>query len=82
MQAAEQAVRDIEVPVVPATREAVADYGLYIGTEVPQAGLGIPFYKGAVEEGHNFAFSATAAASSARPASTAAPPRSPGSSAT
>lgn len=49
-------VRDLEVPVVPATAEAVADYGLFIGTEVPQAGLGIPFYKGAVEEGHNFAF--------------------------
>lgn len=51
-----EAARVIDVPVVPATAEAVADYGLFISTEVPQAGLAIPFYKGAVEEGHNFAF--------------------------
>ncbi|MFY0538060.1 hypothetical protein [Nannocystis pusilla] len=77
-----QAVRDIEVPVVPASREAVADYGLYIGTEVPQAGLGIPFYKGQSKRATTSRSSATAAASSARPASTGAPPRSPGSSGT
>jgi ureidoglycolate lyase len=50
------ALREIDVPVVPAAAEAIADYGLYIGTEVPQAGLAIPFYRGAVEEGHNFSF--------------------------
>ena len=46
----------IEVPVLEATRDNVADYGLFIGTDVPNAGLTIPFYKGAVEEGHNIPF--------------------------
>jgi ureidoglycolate lyase len=46
----------IEVPVVHATRENVAALGLFIGTDVPNAGLAIPFYKGAVEEGHNIPF--------------------------
>jgi ureidoglycolate lyase len=46
----------VEVPTVPATRENLADYGVLIGTDVPNAGLTIPFYKGAVEEGHNLAF--------------------------
>ncbi|HEY8376599.1 MAG TPA: ureidoglycolate lyase [Nannocystis sp.] len=49
-------LRELDVPVVPGTREAVADYGLFIGTDVPNAGLTIPFYRGAVEEGHNFPF--------------------------
>ena len=49
----------IEVPIVPATRENVADYGLFIGTDVPDAGLTIPFYKGSVEEGHNIPFACT-----------------------
>ncbi len=48
--------RVLEIPVIPGTREAVADYGLFIGSDVPEAGLPIPFYKGAVEEGHNFPF--------------------------
>jgi ureidoglycolate lyase len=51
-----QPVRELDVPVVPGAPEAVADYGLFIGAEVPQAGLAIPFYKGSVEEGHNFPF--------------------------
>ena len=38
-----------EVPVVPATRDNTAKYGVFIGTDVPVAGLGIPFYQGAVE---------------------------------
>ena len=46
----------IEVPVIHATRENVAELGLFIGTDVPNAGLSIPFYKGAVEEGHNIPF--------------------------
>jgi ureidoglycolate lyase len=46
----------VEVPIVPATRQSIAPYGLFIGTEVPDAGLKIPFYKGSVEEGHNFPF--------------------------
>ena len=50
------AARVLEIPIVPATRENVADYGLFIGTDVPNAGLTIPFYKGAVEEGHNLPF--------------------------
>ncbi len=39
-----------------ATRENTAAYGTFIGTDVPSAGLSIPFYKGAVEEGHNLPF--------------------------
>lgn len=46
----------VDIPVVPATRESVAAYGEFIGTDVPAAGLGIPFYRGSVEEGHNLAF--------------------------
>ncbi len=44
------------IPVVDATRENVADYGMLIATDVPHAGLTIPFYKGSVEEGHNLPF--------------------------
>jgi ureidoglycolate lyase len=46
----------IQVPVLQATRENTAAYGILIGTDVPNAGLTIPFYKGAVEEGHNLPF--------------------------
>lgn len=46
----------LELPVVQATRENVQDYGLFIGTDVPDAGLKIPFYQGSVEEGHNIPF--------------------------
>jgi ureidoglycolate lyase len=46
----------LEVPVLQATRENVAAVGLFIGTDVPRAGLSIPFYKGSVEEGHNLPF--------------------------
>ena len=35
---------------------AIADYGVFIGTDVPAAQLAIPFYQGAVEEGHNLPF--------------------------
>jgi ureidoglycolate lyase len=46
----------VDIPVVQATRDSVAPYGLFIGTDVPAAGLAIPFYQGAVEEGHNLPF--------------------------
>lgn len=46
----------LDVPILDATRENVSGYGLFIGTDVPNAGLSIPFYKGAVEEGHNIPF--------------------------
>jgi ureidoglycolate lyase len=46
----------VDIPVVPATRDSLAPYGQFIGTDVPAAGLGIPFYRGAVEEGHNLPF--------------------------
>ncbi len=46
----------IDVPIIQATRDNLAEYGVFIGTEVPDAGLTIPFYKGAVEEGHNLDF--------------------------
>jgi ureidoglycolate lyase len=45
-----------DIPVLDATRENTAAYGLFIGTDVPNAGLSIPFYKGSVEEGHNIPF--------------------------
>jgi len=57
-----------DVPVVPATRENTEKYGVFIGTDVPAAGLQIPFYRGAVEEGHNlpFEYHGTAVVRSAR----------------
>lgn len=48
-----------KVPLTPATPENIADYGLYLGPEVPNTGLTIPFYKGEVLEGHNFNFEYT-----------------------
>lgn len=46
----------LTLTAVEATRENTAGYGVFIGTDVPAAGLSIPFYKGAVEEGHNLPF--------------------------
>lgn len=51
-----ETVQIIYIPIVEATRENVADYGLFIGTDIPNSGLTIPFYKGSVEEGHNIPF--------------------------
>lgn len=45
-----------EVPILTATRENVREYGLFVGTDVLNAGLAIPFYRGSVEEGHNIPF--------------------------
>ena len=52
----ENSLRVMEAPVVQATRENTVDYGLFIGTDVPNSGLTIPFYKGTVEEGYNLPF--------------------------
>jgi ureidoglycolate lyase len=52
----DRAIPTVRVPVIDATRENLAPYGLYIGTDVPNAGLAIPFYKGSVIEGHNLPF--------------------------
>jgi ureidoglycolate lyase len=49
-------LKTLPVPVVRATRENVAPYGTMIDTAVPDSGLSIPFYKGAVEEGFNLPF--------------------------
>lgn len=46
----------LDVPVLTATRENAEACGLFIGTAVPSAGLPIPFYRGAVEEGRNIPF--------------------------
>src|SRR5215468_4144022 len=50
----ENILRVMEVPVVRATQENIVEYGLFIGADIPNSGLTIPFYKGSVEEGHNF----------------------------
>jgi len=52
----ENSLRIMEAPVVRATKENTVEYGLFIGTDIPNSGLTIPFYKGSVEEGHNFPF--------------------------
>lgn len=44
------------LPVVAASSQALDGYGFFIGTTVTNPGLGIPFYQGAVEEGHNLPF--------------------------
>ncbi len=50
------AAAEITLALLEARRENTAGYGVFIGTDVPAAGLSIPFYKGAVEEGHNLPF--------------------------
>lgn len=47
---------EARLPLIPATPENTAEFGLYLGNEVPESGLSIPFYKGSVQEGHNFKF--------------------------
>ena len=46
----------VEVTVVDAMPENTKDYGLFIGTDVPNAGLKIPFCKGSVQKGFNLPF--------------------------
>ncbi len=50
------ALPEVRLPLVDATPENLAPFGLYLGSEVPESGLSIPFYKGSVQEGHNFSF--------------------------
>lgn len=52
----------IDVPIVDATRENTSEYGLFIGVDIPNDGLSIPFYKGSVQEGHNLPFQCTGSA--------------------
>ncbi len=44
------------LPLVRATYENTAIFGTMLGSEVPESGLSIPFYKGSVQEGYNFKF--------------------------
>lgn len=46
----------IETPLIEASAENLADYGILIGEKVQKPGLSIPFYKGSVEEGQNLEF--------------------------
>jgi len=46
----------VEVPALHANRENVADYGLFIGTDLPGTGLTASYYKGTVEEGVSVPF--------------------------
>lgn len=56
------AVDVVDIPIVDATRENISEYGLFIGTDIPNDGLSIPFYKGSVQEGHNLPFQCTGSA--------------------
>lgn len=47
---------DVALKLVDATPENTKPVGMFIGTDVPNAGLSIPFYKGSVKEGHNIPF--------------------------
>jgi len=49
----------VEVPLIEATEENIKEYGLFIGDNVLNEGLQIPFYKGSVQEGQNIAFECT-----------------------
>ena len=46
----------VDVPVLDATPENIAEYGVMIGEAVHRPGLSIPFYKGSVEEGQSLNF--------------------------
>ncbi|WP_455383886.1 ureidoglycolate lyase [Acidihalobacter prosperus] len=56
MQAASLEKAYVDVPLLDATLENTAAYGLMIGDSVHRPGLSIPFYKGSVEEGENLDF--------------------------
>ncbi|MCK9188803.1 ureidoglycolate lyase [Acidithiobacillus sp.] len=49
----------VDVPLLDATPENLAEYGVMIGEAVHRPGLSIPFYKGSVEEGQNLDFEYT-----------------------
>jgi len=45
-----------DIPSLWATSACLAGYGTYIGSAIDRPGLSIPFYKGSVQEGHNYMF--------------------------
>ena len=49
----------VDVPLLDATPENLAEYGVMIGEAVHRPGLSIPFYKRTVEEGQNIDFEYT-----------------------
>lgn len=49
----------VDVQLLDATPENLAEYGVMIGEAVHRPGLSIPFYKGSVEEGQNLDFEYT-----------------------
>lgn len=48
--------RIMDLPLLDATPESIAPYGVMIGESVHRPGLSIPFYQGSVEEGANLDF--------------------------
>ncbi len=46
----------IELRPIPANPETTRGYGIFIGEEIKQGEINIPFYKHSVEEGDNFKF--------------------------
>ncbi|MGA7802836.1 MAG: ureidoglycolate lyase [Gammaproteobacteria bacterium] len=56
MQAEQRETQYVDVPLVDATPENFAAYGMLIGDSVHRPGLAIPFYKDSVEEGENMDF--------------------------
>lgn len=47
---------ELVIPVIPATEETIAPFGMLLSPNVLKPGLPIPFYQGSVEEGANLDF--------------------------